>query len=62
VLERGTRFAQFARPALVNGAAGLIIVPGERPIAVVGFTIVDGRIAEIDLVANPEKLRAVEPE
>ena len=62
VLERGAPFAQFARPALVNGTAGLIIVPGERPIAVVGFTIVDGRIAEIDLVANPEKLRAVESE
>lgn len=62
VLERGAPFAQFARPARVNGTAGLVIVPGERPIAVVGFTIVDGRIVEIDLIADPEKLRAVGPE
>jgi MFS family permease len=49
----------FARPALVNGTAGLVIVPGASPIAVVGFTVADGRIVEIDLVADREKLRAV---
>ena len=59
VLERGAPFAGFARPALVNGAAGLIIVPGPRPIAVIGFTIADGQIVEIDLIADPQKLRAV---
>jgi RNA polymerase sigma factor (sigma-70 family) len=56
VLERGSRFARFARPAIVNGAAGLVIVPGDHVFAVVGLTVVDGRIAEIDLVADPAKL------
>jgi RNA polymerase sigma-70 factor (ECF subfamily) len=58
-LGRGARFAQFARPALVNGAAGLVIAPGPRPIAVIGFTVAEGRIVEIDLVADPDKLRDV---
>jgi RNA polymerase sigma-70 factor, ECF subfamily len=57
VLERGNRLAGFARPAIVNGAAGLIVAPGRRPFAVVGFTVVNGRIAEIDVIADPAKLR-----
>ena len=59
ILARGSRFAGFARPAVVNGAAGLVIVPGDRAFAVVGFTVSGGRILEIDLVADPEKLRRV---
>jgi RNA polymerase sigma-70 factor (ECF subfamily) len=56
VLERGSRFARFARPAIVNGAAGLVIAPGGKPFAVVGFTVANGRIVEIDLIADPDKL------
>ena len=59
VLERGSRFAPFARTAIVNGAAGLVIVPGDKPIGVVGFTISGGRIVAIDLVADPDKLRGL---
>jgi RNA polymerase sigma factor (sigma-70 family) len=59
VLTRGARFARFARPAIVNGAAGVVVVPARRPIAVVGFTVARGRIVEIDLVADPDKLRAL---
>jgi RNA polymerase sigma-70 factor (ECF subfamily) len=59
VLARAPRFARFARPAVVNGSAGLIVVPRDRPIAVIGFAIADGRIAEIDLVADPDKLRGL---
>jgi RNA polymerase sigma factor (sigma-70 family) len=59
VLTRGAQFAQFARPAVVNGAAGLVIAPGRRPIAVVGMTIAQARIVEIDLIADPEKLSSV---
>jgi RNA polymerase sigma-70 factor (ECF subfamily) len=56
ILERGAPLAPHARPAIVNGNAGLIVVPHEKPIAVVGFVIAGGRIAEIDLVADPAKL------
>jgi RNA polymerase sigma-70 factor, ECF subfamily len=57
ILERGRPFAPLARPAIVNGAAGAVVMPGRRLIAVIGFTVADGRIAEIDVVANPERLR-----
>ena len=56
VLERGSRFARFARPAIVNGAAGLVIAPGATPIAVVGFTVSRERIIAIDLIADRNKL------
>jgi RNA polymerase sigma factor (sigma-70 family) len=60
VLSRGGRFAGWARPATVNGAAGLVIVPpGAPPFAVLGFTIRGGRIAALDLVADRAKLQAV---
>lgn len=58
VLARAPRFVNFARPAIVNGSAGLIVIPRDRPIAVLGFTIANDRVVEIDLVADPEKLRA----
>ena len=56
ILARGSRLAPYARPAIVNGNAGVIVVPATQPIAVVGFTVESGRIVEIDLIANPEKL------
>jgi RNA polymerase sigma factor (sigma-70 family) len=46
-------------PALVNGAAGVIVSLRGRPMSVIGFTIVDGRIAEIDAIADPERLRTI---
>ena len=56
ILERGMPFAPFARPAIVNGNAGVIVIPHEKPVAVVGFVVAGGRIAEIDVVADPAKL------
>ena len=44
------------RPALVNGAAGVVITVGGRPFAVMGFTVVDGKIVEIDAIADPERV------
>src|SRR4051794_5953021 len=55
-LARGRLFLEFARPAVVNGGAGLVIARGDRTIGVVGITISGGRIAEIDLVTDPQKL------
>jgi RNA polymerase sigma factor (sigma-70 family) len=59
IVTRGRMFAPLGRPAIVNGGAGVIVMPGDRPIAVVGFTVSGGRIAEIDVIANPDKLRTV---
>jgi RNA polymerase sigma-70 factor, ECF subfamily len=54
------RLAPFARPALVNGAAGFVVAPRGRPVAVAGFTVVGGRIVEIDLLADPARLRELD--
>jgi len=49
-----------ARPVLVNGAAGALVVTDEGPFALLGFTVTDGRIAEIDVLADPDRLRALD--
>jgi hypothetical protein len=59
VAGRALMFAHmhpYLRPALVNGAAGVVVAPEGRPFAVMGFTVVDGRIVEIDALADPERL------
>jgi RNA polymerase sigma factor (sigma-70 family) len=47
------------RPALVNGAAGVVVTVRGRPFTVIGFTIVNGKIAEIDAIADPERVRTI---
>ena len=56
ILRRGTPFARFAKPAIVNGAAGAVIRAPHQPTIVAGFTVVDSRIVAIDLIADPAKL------
>src|SRR5262245_28976686 len=46
-----------AQPALVNGAAGVIMTAEGQPFAVVGFTIRHAKIAEIDIFGDPTRLR-----
>jgi RNA polymerase sigma factor (sigma-70 family) len=48
------RFAPYVRPALVNGAAGVVAFDGERPIAVLAFTVVGDRVVAIDVFNDPE--------
>jgi RNA polymerase sigma-70 factor (ECF subfamily) len=57
VLARGRPFANLARPATVNGSAGLIVASHGVPIAVVGFTFAGALISAIDLIADRDKLR-----
>ncbi len=49
----------LVQPALVNGAAGAVITVRGRPVAVMGFTVVGGRIVEIDAIADPDRVRRV---
>ena len=56
VLARGRPFARFGRPALVNGAPGVVVALAGRPFAVVGFTTANDRITTIDVVADRKKL------
>jgi RNA polymerase sigma factor (sigma-70 family) len=57
---QGSRFATLCHPAMVNGAAGLVIRTRSRPIGAVGITVVGGRIATIDLILDPAKLGSVD--
>ncbi|HEX6678034.1 MAG TPA: sigma-70 family RNA polymerase sigma factor [Actinomycetes bacterium] len=52
-----SRLARYAHPALVNGAAGVVLATRGRPISVVAFTVTHGKITEIDIFANPTRLR-----
>jgi RNA polymerase sigma factor (sigma-70 family) len=52
--------ARFARPVLVNGAAGVLAAAHGRPLAVMGFTVAGGRIVEIDVIADPHRLRRLD--
>jgi RNA polymerase sigma factor (sigma-70 family) len=57
VLDRGRPFAGLAQPAVVNGAAGVIVGSGDHLIGVAGITVAGDRIVEIDLITDPSKLR-----
>jgi RNA polymerase sigma factor (sigma-70 family) len=57
-LASGLRVAQL-HPALVNGAAGVVVTVRGRPVTVMGFTIVNGKIAEIDAIADPVRVRDI---
>jgi RNA polymerase sigma-70 factor (ECF subfamily) len=56
LLSTGAPFAPLAEPAIVNGAAGAIVRAAGRPRYVVGFTVVEGRIAALDLIGDPAKV------
>jgi RNA polymerase sigma factor (sigma-70 family) len=53
---RFAALARYARPALVNGTPGAVIVTQGRPYSVVGFTVANGKIVEIDSLADPDRL------
>jgi RNA polymerase sigma factor (sigma-70 family) len=59
ILTSGRPFAPFARPATVNGSAGALVVAHGKLIAVAAFTVARGRIASIDIVNDPAKLRGL---
>jgi RNA polymerase sigma-70 factor (ECF subfamily) len=54
------RFAEYGRLALVNGAVGVVTAPGGQPFAVMGITVAGGRIVELDVLADPERLRQLD--
>ncbi len=50
----------WAQPVLVNGTAGVVIAPQGRAFAVMGFIVQEGRIIEIDVLADPSRLRKLD--
>jgi RNA polymerase sigma-70 factor (ECF subfamily) len=59
VAERASHYAHlapFVRPALINGAAGVVVAPRGRPFSVMAFTVRGGKIVAIDALADPDRL------
>jgi RNA polymerase sigma-70 factor (ECF subfamily) len=56
-----SRLGRYARRALVNGVAGIVSrAHGGPTFSVMGFTVARGKIAEIDILADPERLGRLE--
>jgi hypothetical protein len=56
----GRRYGASIRPALVNGDAGIVAAEAGRASSVLGFTVRRGRIVEVDIVADPARLRQLD--
>ena len=54
------RTGVVGRPALVNGAAGAVSFRDGEVFSVMGFTVSGGRIVAIDILADPERLAALD--
>jgi RNA polymerase sigma-70 factor (ECF subfamily) len=54
------RLSPFVRPALVNGAAGVVVATHGRPLYVMAFTVTGGKIVAIDVLADPERLQRLD--
>jgi RNA polymerase sigma factor (sigma-70 family) len=51
-----SRLAEFARPAVVNGGPGGVVVQDGVAVSVVALTVADGRIVAMDILADPQRL------
>ena len=48
------------KPALINGAVGLVTTRDGRPFSVGAFTVRHGRIVEMDFLADAARLRRLD--
>ena len=63
VSGRAVLFARpdaVVRPALVNGATGVVVTVDGRPVSVMGFTVANGRIVDIYSLVDPERLERLD--
>jgi RNA polymerase sigma-70 factor, ECF subfamily len=64
VAEQALSFARgrgrLVQPVLVNGAAGAVVAPRRRLVAVMAFTVRRGKIVDIEVVADPQRLRRLD--
>ncbi|AIG75821.1 RNA polymerase sigma factor, sigma-70 family protein [Amycolatopsis japonica] len=52
--------AAVTQLALVNGGVGLVMADEGRPSVVLAFAFVDGKISEIDVIADRERVRGLD--
>ena len=56
-----SQFAQWVKPVLVNGVAGVVsALPDGRIFTVMAFIVKGDRIAEIDVIRDPDRLRRLD--
>jgi ketosteroid isomerase-like protein len=51
-----SRLDVYVRPALINGGAGTVSLRDGRPVSIAGFTVRGGKITEIDILADPDRV------
>jgi hypothetical protein len=57
----GARPGALARPVLVDGLPGVLIMVGGRPVTVMAFMITGGAITAIQVLTDPDRLAQVVP-
>jgi RNA polymerase sigma-70 factor (ECF subfamily) len=55
-----SRDARFVRPMLVDGVVGAVLAPQGKLSRVLRFTIRNGQIAEVDIIADPARLQGLD--
>jgi RNA polymerase sigma factor (sigma-70 family) len=60
IAEQFVGRAVLARAALVNGSVGVVVAPRGRLLLVLQLVFANGRIAGIEAVADPERLRQLD--
>lgn len=55
-----SRLARFVQLVLINGSPGLVFAPRGQLSRAGSFKIVDNRIIEVEVIANPKRLRELE--
>ncbi|MEQ4209119.1 sigma-70 family RNA polymerase sigma factor [Actinopolymorpha sp. B9G3] len=57
----GARSGALGHPAVVDGAPGILITVGGRPVSVMAFTVTGGAVTVIRLLSDPGRLAQVVP-
>ena len=55
-----SRGARFTRPVLVNGSVGAVLAPGGKLLRALVFTFANGKIAHMEVIADPARLAQLE--
>ena len=55
-----SRYAPFVQPALINGSVGVVLAPGGKLSQVGSFTVANGKITQIDIIANRDRLKQLD--
>jgi RNA polymerase sigma factor (sigma-70 family) len=58
--ESYARLELVSKPALINGAAGVVVTRDGHPFSIGAFTVRDGRIVEMDWLGDPDRLRELD--